>query len=284
MLVYHQVQEGEDPIAVPLQHVEMWVQIYDIPKGFLSENILKSVASYIGTYIKSDQNTFVGGWKPYVRIRVLLDINKPLKRRLKIKREGDSWSWLNFKYKRLGTFCFVCGIIGHSERDFNIVYAHKEKMVEKAYGAWLRAPSKNAKNNTGARWIRNMGDKDSSWEKHQNKARKTVHGGGKVEERLMEIDGLIRQTTVDTKGIRIQSRENRQVLSSGEIAAIKAQQEMSTDMAVTKMEAENIVIKNKRRRVREDLAGDNHGLIMGEDVSQTSPVGPKNLLMAGPGV
>lgn len=284
MLVYHQVQDGEDPTAVPLQHVEMWVQIYDIPRGFLSENILKSVGSSIGTYIKSDQNTFVGGWKPYVRIRVLLDINKPLKRRLKIKREGDNWSWLNFKYERLGTFCFVCGIIGHSERDCNIVYAHPEKMVEKAYGAWLRAPNKNAKNNTGARWIRNMGDKDGAWGQNQNKAKITVHGGEKVEERFMEIDGSIRQATVDTEGIRIQSRENREGLLSGEIAVTKERQEMSTDMVVTEMEAENIVMENKRKRVDEDLIGDNHGLIVGEDVSQNSPVGPKNLLMAGPGV
>lgn len=31
MLVYHQVKDGEDPTAVPLQQVDMWVQVYDIP-------------------------------------------------------------------------------------------------------------------------------------------------------------------------------------------------------------------------------------------------------------
>lgn len=156
MLVYHQIREGEDPTAVPLKNVEMWVQIYDIPRGFLSENILKSVGSAIGEYIKSDPGTFEGGWKPYVRIRVFLNVEKPLKRRLKIKREGDSWCWLNFKYERLGMFCFVCGIIGHTERDCNVVYANPEKMIEKAYGVWLRAPNKGAKSNPGARWLMNQ--------------------------------------------------------------------------------------------------------------------------------
>lgn len=61
-------------------------------------------------------------------------MEKLLKRRIKIKRESDSWSWLNLKYEQLGTFCFVCGIIGHSEGDCNIVYANPEKVVEKAYG------------------------------------------------------------------------------------------------------------------------------------------------------
>lgn len=201
MLVYHQVKDGEDPTAVPLQQVDMWVQVYDIPRGFLSENILKSVGSSIGTYIKSDPSTFVGGWKPYVRIRVSINISKPLKRKLKIKREGNDWSWLNFKYEKLGTFCFVCGIIGHAERDCNVVYAHPEKIVEKAYGTWLRAPNKNMRNNTGARWLINLGTGDGGWGSSQN-VPNTAHGDGKEDARFMEIDGVIRQATVETTGIK----------------------------------------------------------------------------------
>lgn len=66
--------------------------------------------------------------------RVLLNVEKPLKRRMRIKREGDGWSWLNFKYERLGTFCFVCGILGHSERECSIVYANPDKQVRKLMG------------------------------------------------------------------------------------------------------------------------------------------------------
>ena len=83
---------------------------------------------------------------------------------MKIKREGDNWSWINFKYEHLGTFCFVCGILGHSERDCNIVYRNTDKVIEKAYGVWLRAPSKNAaKMNTGAKWLRNHKDINNPW-------------------------------------------------------------------------------------------------------------------------
>lgn len=142
----------------------MWVQIYDIPRGFLSENILQSVGSSIGCYVQSDPTTFTGGWKPYVRINVSINVENPLKRRVKIKREGDNWSWLNFKYERLGTFCFVCEIIGHSERECNVVYAHPEKQIEKAYGSWLRAPSRNVKNTTGVRWLRSINAEYRLWD------------------------------------------------------------------------------------------------------------------------
>lgn len=56
-------------------------------------------------------------------------------------REGGAWSWLNFKYERLRNFCFVCGILGHTEKDCSVVYSNPNKEVEHAYRIWLRAPS-----------------------------------------------------------------------------------------------------------------------------------------------
>lgn len=78
----------------------------------------------------------------YVRVRVVLDVGKPLKRRIKIKEEGEAWSWINFKYERLSTFCFVCGRLGHSERECHVVYANPDKVVERVYDPWLCAPAK----------------------------------------------------------------------------------------------------------------------------------------------
>lgn len=89
-LLLHQLLPGKDPCTIKLQNTEMWVQVYDIPRGFLSENVLKSVGASIGQYVRADSNTFDGIWKPYVRIRVLINTDKPLKRRMKIKREGDN--------------------------------------------------------------------------------------------------------------------------------------------------------------------------------------------------
>lgn len=70
----------------------------------------------------------------YLSIRVNMDLGQPLKRRMKIKREGGDWSWVNFKYERLSTFCFVCDMVGHSVRDCNIVYANPEKDFARVFG------------------------------------------------------------------------------------------------------------------------------------------------------
>lgn len=50
-----------------------------------------------------------------MRVRVAIDVCKPLKRRMKIRKDGDEWFRINFKYDNVPTFCFICGLIGHSE-------------------------------------------------------------------------------------------------------------------------------------------------------------------------
>lgn len=155
LLVLHKLVENEDPHMMQLNKINIWVQIYDLPMGMLSEKIVKS----IGNFVKTDPLNMNGFWKPYVKVRVTMDISKPLKGKMKLKREGGSWNWINFKYERLSMFYFVCGLLGHSDRDCEVVYANPGKAIDQAYGVWLRAPNKNVNNqNMGAKWLRNSQD------------------------------------------------------------------------------------------------------------------------------
>ncbi|KAL8132599.1 hypothetical protein AgCh_008178 [Apium graveolens] len=193
-LVYKQVKGVEDPHLVNLNEVDIWMQVHDIPKGFILENILKSVAAYIGKYMKSDPINFDGSWKSFVWIRVTLEITKSLLRRMKIRRKGGNWTWLNFKYEKLGTFYFVCGILGHNETECNVVYANPDKVVKRAYGVWLRAPNRNVKNNVGARWLHNK-EGGSSWSENNGGVKKQMAGEGELEAaRFTEIKRVLRES------------------------------------------------------------------------------------------
>lgn len=130
----------------------------------VSEKLLENVGNYVGTFLKTDPQNFQGVGKLFYRIRVIMDVDKPIKRRMKLKRAGGTWSWINFKYERLSTFCFVCGLMAHSDRDCGIVYANPDKTIERSYGTWLRAPGRSEKNqNIGAWWICNGGEGGQSW-------------------------------------------------------------------------------------------------------------------------
>lgn len=109
-----------------MQNTDIWVQVHDLPRGMWSENILANIGNFVGKVVKLDPANLTGGRKPYAHIRITMYLNKPIKRGLKINREGGEWSWVNFNYERLSTFCFVCGLMGHSERDCSLVYANPD--------------------------------------------------------------------------------------------------------------------------------------------------------------
>lgn len=133
-----------------------------------------------------------------------MNVEKPLKRRMEIKRERGTWSWVDFKYDRSSTFCFVCAIIGHSERDYAVVYAHSDKEIDNAYGTWLRAPGRSTKNdNLGARWLRN--DINGPWptvDVHSSSST-TMRGGDEVVTQFINVDGTMREKLGDDGGVTI---------------------------------------------------------------------------------
>ncbi|XP_074336841.1 uncharacterized protein LOC141674013 [Apium graveolens] len=252
VLVYSRVTDLADPRTVPLEEVDIWVQVYDIPPRFMSENILQSVGDYIGKFVKSDPSNFDGLWKAYVRVRVTINVLKPIKRRMKIKKEGGSWSWINFKYERLSTFCFVCGILGHTERECSVVYANPDKEVEWAYGVWLRAPNRNAKQNTGARWLRNFNG-ENSWTGYGG--RTSTQTGGSNQEitkaKFQEMDGVVHEMHGDNGILTVAARNQGDVNAVTNIATTPILEEVFKY-------GERVVIDPKRRRV--DIEGNKNNI------------------------
>lgn len=69
-----------------------------------------------------------------MRIRVTIDLSKPLKRMMKVKKSGSVWVWITFKYENVPTFCFICGLLGHSEKFCNKLFDTPEEDIVKPYG------------------------------------------------------------------------------------------------------------------------------------------------------
>ena len=58
---------------------------------------------------------------PYRRVRVLVDVTKPLKCTQKIRLKGNQIVNIGLKYERLPHFCFLCGVMSLTEKDRRIV-------------------------------------------------------------------------------------------------------------------------------------------------------------------
>ena len=49
----------------------------------------------------------------------------------------DDKFWVHYKYERLPTFCFLCGIMGHDDKHCQ-AYLNRQNATPQ-YGDWLRA-------------------------------------------------------------------------------------------------------------------------------------------------
>lgn len=99
-----------------INNLHIRVQLHNMSAGFMSLRVVTDVGNYIGKFIESDTNNFVGVWHEYLRIRVSIPLDIPIKRRMKLKKSAENWCWVNFKYEAIPTFCFICGMIGHGEK------------------------------------------------------------------------------------------------------------------------------------------------------------------------
>ncbi|KAH1106132.1 hypothetical protein J1N35_009900 [Gossypium stocksii] len=128
LLVLHRIQPGEIPSLVPLNWIEFWVQVHDLPSGLITEHTAKQ---------------FV-----------------PLKWKKKILIGNDRTIYAKFRYEKLSLFCFICGKLGYGESFCNYrIMVVPSKIV---YG-WDISLQAAVRMNTGSvnRWLREADGSDS---------------------------------------------------------------------------------------------------------------------------
>lgn len=145
---------GELPLAVPLNKLTFWVQIYGVPIGFFTERVGMILGNFIGRFLEYDGSNKGAVWKTYMHIRVEVDVLVPLKRKKKLKLGNSRSAVVNFKYEKLRTFCFLCGMLDHTESRCEKLFNAVDRIVEKGWGPELKAPDRFGRVLDGDRWLK----------------------------------------------------------------------------------------------------------------------------------
>ncbi|GAU15155.1 hypothetical protein TSUD_08930 [Trifolium subterraneum] len=139
MLVLKKLDVGDDPLNTELDEVEMWVQVFNLPFGYMTESIGLLIGSHIGRFVKYDDLNNYGSWRLYMRIRVAVKVNETLKKSFTFEKEDGGIVHLHFKYEKLGAFCFECGLLGHTKnfcpKRFELDFVDGEK----GWGNFIRS-------------------------------------------------------------------------------------------------------------------------------------------------
>lgn len=81
---------------------------------------------------------------------------------MKVQKSGEEWLWITFKYENVLTFCFICSLIGHSDKLCPRLFDTPEKELAKPYGVWMRAPFRRQVKPISDKWLRNGGE-EAQW-------------------------------------------------------------------------------------------------------------------------
>uniref|UniRef100_A0A803QDX5 Zinc knuckle CX2CX4HX4C domain-containing protein n=1 Tax=Cannabis sativa TaxID=3483 RepID=A0A803QDX5_CANSA len=154
-LIFEQLKARDNPRSIPLNRLDLWIQIHDLQHGFRTERTLQMIGNYIGKFIESDENNFSSVWREYFKIRVTINLDQPLQRRMKIHRlDSSDLFWVNFKYEHAPTFCVIWGIISHVDKSCPNIFKIPEEYIVKPYGAFMRATIQWQNKLIGSQWLR----------------------------------------------------------------------------------------------------------------------------------
>ena len=98
--------------------IPIWVRVFKVPFGMMKRATGEAIGEELGSFIEMDvdeDDTAVGR---YLRIKVRLDIRKPLMRGVTVLvgASEEKKAWCPLEYDFLPDFHYTCGIIGHTDR------------------------------------------------------------------------------------------------------------------------------------------------------------------------
>ncbi|KAM6543561.1 hypothetical protein CsatB_008008 [Cannabis sativa] len=288
-LIFHRLKSGENPRMIHLHKLDMWVQIHNLKTGFMMDKVVRSAGSYIGTYVKSDPKNFVGVWRDYLRVRTTVDIEKPLKRRMKLYKENGEWIWAMFQYEHLPTFCFICGIIGHSERFCAKRFDHDIDQIVKPYGIGMKAQMRRRNYQIGSQWLRSGTEQQVAVETHDDR-RLGEEGLADSAAKIIEVDPSFQGNGInpggDDNGKNLSIKSG--AVSSQRIGKVNPMQSAgNVNVGVDGEDISKIILDSKRRRMEGGNIGENADVADGACVMMENEVyvgdGPKNMSKVGLG-
>lgn len=119
---------------------DLWLRIINLPVGFRNEFIARKIGNILGTFQDWDSDKNSSAWGNSLRIRVRLDISKPLRRGFMLRTNGICKDcWISIRYERLPDLCFNCGKIGHVAKDcYGDKNAERTQERNFEYGSWMK--------------------------------------------------------------------------------------------------------------------------------------------------
>ena len=94
-----------------------WIQVHDLPFSSLNMRVAWDIVSTAGEVINRGAESEDYEGNNFMRVRVKIDVTKPLCRGRKIGLSNGEESWVSFKYEHMPNLCYWCGCLTHYDKE-----------------------------------------------------------------------------------------------------------------------------------------------------------------------
>ncbi|RYR16596.1 hypothetical protein Ahy_B04g073630 [Arachis hypogaea] len=99
--------------------MELWVQIHGLPLQYITTKSAEIIGKRLGVVMEMENprwNNILQ--RTFLRVKVTLNVTKPLPTGFWLARENAPDLWIDLKYERIqDSYCLNCEILGHNKKD-----------------------------------------------------------------------------------------------------------------------------------------------------------------------
>ncbi|XP_059455041.1 uncharacterized protein LOC132185261 [Corylus avellana] len=150
--------DGVTPQAeIEFEKVAFWVRMLNMPLACMCKDVGLQIGASLGSVEEVDTDEEGIGWGEYLRVRIKLDLKRPLLRGKTLKVEGRVVKVV-FQYEKLPRYCFHCGCISHGRAGCQSPKRALMKGEKPRFGPWLRAESPTRRREREWHWRGGSGE------------------------------------------------------------------------------------------------------------------------------
>jgi hypothetical protein len=226
------------PSQLNFEKAAFWIRMYELPLACMGKEVGQQIGATVGEVEEVEADEDGVGWGEYLRVRVVIDLAKPLARGRTITIRNKTL-WVPFKYEKIPKYCFRCGVVRHGTRGCVRVGSNRanSREVETEFGPWLRVPSPTRRRGMGGgwargdRWGRNQQERYQADNRSQHQGKNveeeeggggTGNGGGSAWKSPAPAKGRsINESRISSQYLSIGGSGNNEVLMANEGAVMK---------------------------------------------------------------
>ncbi|KAF8407427.1 hypothetical protein HHK36_006560 [Tetracentron sinense] len=119
-----------------------WAQLHELLTSMFTQRIGEALGKERSEVLEVDLPQGIHSRGKYLRVRVRMDIGRPLQYQIRLLRLDKEPAVIEIRYERLPVFCYHCGLIGHDEKSCSLLGTNTKTLRSPGsdtYVTWLRA-------------------------------------------------------------------------------------------------------------------------------------------------